>query len=233
MLDNADMALAIRAAIEQSGRSQKQIADEFGVTEQAVSGWLRTGKIDKRKIPKLAALTSKPLSHFGLGAEDTIVSGPPLRRITIWNDPDALPPDEYVFLRKIEALLSAGTGGPAIDDVDEVESGVSFRADYAAKNAWRRDTHFTMRADGVSMEPTIQDRAPVVVATNEKIVRSGKVYAIRLAGQDQPLLKRLDRLPGNRYRVRSDNPDPQFAPFDASESEVEVIGRAVWTPVEL
>jgi len=66
MLDNHDMATAVRSAIEGSGKTQKEIADAFGVTEQAVSGWLRTGKIDKRKIPRLAELTKRPLSHFGM-----------------------------------------------------------------------------------------------------------------------------------------------------------------------
>jgi phage repressor protein C with HTH and peptisase S24 domain len=81
------------------------------------------------------------------------------------------------------------------------------------------------------MEPTIQHGAPVVIATNEKGIRSGKIYAILLDGD--PLLKRLDKLPGGRVRVRSDNTAPAYAPFDVDESALEVIGRAVWTPVRL
>ncbi|MGN7766897.1 LexA family transcriptional regulator [Stenotrophomonas sp. 22692] len=76
MLDNSAMAAAIRSAIEESKLTQKGIADSFGVTEQAVSGWLRTGKVDKRKLPKLAQLTGKPLSHFGMGEAAAIVSTP-------------------------------------------------------------------------------------------------------------------------------------------------------------
>lgn len=76
MLDNSAMAAAIKSAIEQSKLTQKGIADAFGVTEQAVSGWLRTGKVDKRKLPKLAQLTGKPLSHFGMGEPSEVVSNP-------------------------------------------------------------------------------------------------------------------------------------------------------------
>jgi len=76
MLDNSAMAAAIRSAIEESNLTQKGIADSFGVTEQAVSGWLRTGKVDKRKLPKLAQLTGKPLSHFGMGEAVAVVSTP-------------------------------------------------------------------------------------------------------------------------------------------------------------
>ncbi len=76
MLDNSAMAAAIRSAIEESDLTQKGIADAFGVTEQAVSGWLRTGKVDKRKLPRLAQLTGKPLSHFGMGEPGEVVSTP-------------------------------------------------------------------------------------------------------------------------------------------------------------
>lgn len=76
MLDNSAMAAAIRSAIEESDLTQKGIADAFGVTEQAVSGWLRTGKVDKRKLPRLAQLTGKPLSHFGMGEPSEVVSTP-------------------------------------------------------------------------------------------------------------------------------------------------------------
>ncbi len=74
MLDNTAMAAAIRSAIEESSLTQKGVADAFGVTEQAVSGWLRTGKVDKRKLPKLAHLTGKPLSHFGMGETVDVVA---------------------------------------------------------------------------------------------------------------------------------------------------------------
>ncbi|WP_414609765.1 LexA family transcriptional regulator [Stenotrophomonas pavanii] len=74
MLDNTAMAAAIRSAIEESPLTQKSVADAFGVTEQAVSGWLRTGKVDKRKLPKLAHLTGKPLSHFGMGETVDVVA---------------------------------------------------------------------------------------------------------------------------------------------------------------
>ncbi|MCF7751640.1 helix-turn-helix domain-containing protein, partial [Bacillus subtilis subsp. subtilis] len=68
MLDNQSMAAAIRSAITSANLTQKEVADAFGITEQAVSGWLRTGKVDKRKLPALAELTRVPLSHFGMGA---------------------------------------------------------------------------------------------------------------------------------------------------------------------
>lgn len=64
MLDKEAMRSAIRAAIEGSGRTHAYIAAELGVTEQAITGWLSKGTIDKRRLPALARITGVPLSTF-------------------------------------------------------------------------------------------------------------------------------------------------------------------------
>lgn len=40
------------------------LAKACGVTDQAVNGWRKTGRIAKRHIPKIAELTGKPLEYF-------------------------------------------------------------------------------------------------------------------------------------------------------------------------
>lgn len=64
MLEKSVLAARIAQAIAQSPYSQEGLAREFGITEQAVSGWVRTGKIGKGKLPKLAELTGMPLEYF-------------------------------------------------------------------------------------------------------------------------------------------------------------------------
>ena len=76
MLDNQTMAARIKAAIEGAGHTQVSIAHAFKITEQAVSGWIRTGKVDKRKLPKLAQLTGRPLSFFMPDADGDPASQP-------------------------------------------------------------------------------------------------------------------------------------------------------------
>ncbi len=155
-----------------------------------------------------------------------------LRALNIWNNPSDLPDDQYVMLPKLDYYLSAGNGGPDPNAVDKSESGAAFRADFAAQNKWSSKTHYSMRAKGDSMEPTVQNGAPVVIATNEKTIKSGKIYAILIDGE--PLLKRLDKLPGGLIRVRSDNTaNLAYSSYEISESDIEIIGRAVWTPVML
>lgn len=225
------------AALNPPVVGQSNMARALTQSPQRINNW------ETRGISKLGALMAEELlgirSAYVLRGEEPIYaprgkSRPPLRRIRTWSAPDELPEGQYLVLRRIEAALSAGPFGPSTEDIEEHELGNSFRADYAARAGWSRETHYTMRVDGRSMEPTIQDRSPVVIATNETVpVRSGCIYAIRLEPNAQPLLKRLDKLPGGRLRVRSDNPSPEYAPFEVADEEIEIIGRAVWTSYEL
>jgi transcriptional regulator with XRE-family HTH domain len=59
MLEQEKKSLAgrMKLAIKQSGTLQKDIAQACKVTDQAVSGWLHTGKVDKSHLRTIAVLT--------------------------------------------------------------------------------------------------------------------------------------------------------------------------------
>ncbi len=154
-----------------------------------------------------------------------------LRPISSWDRPDELPAGEYGFLPHLDAYLSAGHGGPSVEAIERTDKTTPFRSDWMRAEGWSPRTHYTMRCRGDSMEPSIQDGAPVVIDTSAKAIKSGRVYAIVVDGET--LLKRLDKLPGGIVRVRSDNPSPLYAPWEIAEDALQVIGRAVWTPVRL
>lgn len=165
------------------------------------------------------------------GRSDRSVREPPpptyLRPIVAWDDAGDLPPDQFAYLPKLDYYLSAGPGGFDPDALEATDKVTPFRSDFMKAQGWTPHTHFTMRCKGDSMEPTIQDGAPVVIDTSAKAIKSGRVYAVLIDGD--PLLKRLDKLPGGMVRVRSDNTAPAYAPFEVAEAALEVIGRAVWT----
>jgi phage repressor protein C with HTH and peptisase S24 domain len=185
--------------------------------------WLLTGKGPMAQ----AAATPAPAASI---REDR--SGY-LRPISAWDTPADLPADAFAFLPHLDAYMSAGNGGPSADAIEVTDKATPFRSDYLRRKGWNPSTHFTMRCKGDSMEPTIQDGAPVVIDTSEdgRRIRSGRIYAIAFDGER--LLKRLDRLPGGTLRIRSDNSAPLYAAFEVPEASIEVIGRAVWTPSEL
>jgi phage repressor protein C with HTH and peptisase S24 domain len=228
----------IRESREAKGLSQRELGRRVGLTGSAISMW-ESGDTDPSRlslstIERAAAELGKPVKWLLSGKEISVadIEAPYLRPVQVWDEPGDLPPDQYVFLPSLDYHLSAGPGGPDPNAAQVTDRSSAFRAAFALAEGWSPKTHFTMRAKGDSMEPTIQDGAPVVIATNAKTIQSGRVYALLIDGE--PYLKRLDRLPGGLIRVRSDNNlNPAYAAFEVSQEKIEIIGRAVWTPVKL
>ncbi|MDZ5787755.1 S24 family peptidase [Stenotrophomonas maltophilia] len=190
MLENHEMAAAIRSAIEGSGRTQKEVADAFGVTEQAVSGWLRTGKVDKRKLPKLASLTNRPLSHFGMGDGSHAVSVP----ATSGN---------YVRVQQLDA--EAGMG-EAVENPDypDVIRAIDFEPGYIRSIVGFVPAPGRLRlitGNGDSMQPVIQPGDAVVVDTGITSFDGDGIYLINM-GNGQQIKRLLDR---GVIHVASDN----------------------------
>lgn len=238
------LADRIRWAMARTNLSQAELSRRVGLKQPSIHGWLSGKAKFLRGENLLAAATALEVDPdwlaTGQGSPQLDTSGVPerkptgyLRPITLWDDPSELPDDQFVFLPKLDYYLSAGHGGPDPAAVEQTDKLNPFRSDWAKAQGWSPRTHFTMRCKGDSMEPTIQDNAPVVIDTSSKgkRIQSGKVYAIVIDGE--ALLKRLDKLPGGVIRVRSDNTAPQYQPYEVPEAALEIVGRAVWTPVNL
>lgn len=225
----------IRTARQALGISAAALAKQTGIAYSTLMD-LENGR--SKSTPALhriasALKTTPEFLETGKAAKISEAATPPygLTPIVGWDSTDDLDPDQYVTLRRIELHLSAGHGGPDPNAAELRETGMAFRSDFIKAQGWRPDTHFVFRAQGDSMEPTIQHRSPVVIDTSQTNIQSGRVYAVVVNGESY--LKRLDRLPGGRVRLRSDNPSPMFAPIDVGAEEIEIIGRAVWTPTFL
>lgn len=205
-----------------------------GITQGAVSQYLtHRSRLNYRAVMAFAKALGVTPSQIRSDLPEQKLDQPFLRPISVWDEASDLPADRFVFFPKLEYRWSCGNGGPDHDSVEATDKTLPFTTSWVQREGWSPKTHFTMRAAGDSMEPTIQDKAPVVVDISEagKVVRSGSIYAIKIDGE--PLLKRLDKLPGGRVRVRADNPSPSYAAFEVDEGQIEVVGRAVWTPVRL
>lgn len=65
MLTTAErMAAKLAEALSSPPLKHTDVAAACGVTKQAVQGWLRTGRFDKRHLPTLARITNKPLEWW-------------------------------------------------------------------------------------------------------------------------------------------------------------------------
>lgn len=64
MLTDQELAARIREAVTSCETNKPAIARALGVTVPAIDGWIKTGKIDYRRLPALAHLTGVGLAYF-------------------------------------------------------------------------------------------------------------------------------------------------------------------------
>jgi phage repressor protein C with HTH and peptisase S24 domain len=79
---------------------------------------------------------------------------------------------------------------------------------------------------GDSMEPLMYDGDQIMFDATKRAIRDGELYVVRI--DEDELVKRLHKRPGNRLVVQSEN--PAFAPFelDATSPGFAVLGQVVW-----
>jgi phage repressor protein C with HTH and peptisase S24 domain len=84
---------------------------------------------------------------------------------------------------------------------------------------------FVARGDGDSMEPTLHDGDIVLIDCAESTIDRGeRVWAVVYGGLG--LIKRVRRLPGDRYHLLSDN--QRVPPIETSAEDLHVVGRVIW-----
>lgn len=65
MLSTAQqLAAKLEEVLSDPRVKQADIAEACGVSKQAVQGWKKTGRIDKKHLPKLAQVSGKPLEWW-------------------------------------------------------------------------------------------------------------------------------------------------------------------------
>lgn len=62
-----ELALRLRAAMEDADLSLAELARACGVTIQAVHDWRETGRIGKQHLITICSMTKKPLEYFLVG----------------------------------------------------------------------------------------------------------------------------------------------------------------------
>lgn len=103
----------------------------------------------------------------------------------------------------------------------------AWRREYLARRGLQADwlAEFTVEND--SMEPELRGGDTVLVNMNDRAIRAGSIYVLRIG--DDLVVKYLQRLPGERIQVSSAN--DAYPTYEISEAEldheVEIIGRVV------
>lgn len=139
------------------------------------------------------------------------------------------PPDgvQPIFIPKVQARLSAGTGSLEVDA--DVEGFFAFRSSWIRKKGCPSKM-VLMTVSGDSMSPTIENGDMVLINQGLKDVIAGGIYAV---GVDESILvKRLDKKPGKIVLI-SDNREA-YAPMELNladetvQDSLRIIGRVLW-----
>lgn len=137
---------------------------------------------------------------------------------------------EFVPVHRVAVKFSNGHGQivPREDDLPPL----SFRADYLRKLHIPQGRAVVVDAVGESNYPKIVDGAVVLLNTADTENLDGDFFGFRVDGQ--LLIKRLSRIEGVGILATAENSDfrPKNVVYTGDES-FQVIGRAVWTGVEL
>ena len=133
-------------------------------------------------------------------------------------------PEEFAYVPKVRARLSAGGGSLLVDEAIETY--------YAFRHAWlKRKGQISqmrlMRVSGDSMEPLLRDEDVVLIDLSQTEIYTGKIYAVGI--DEEIVVKRLDKKPGKLVLV-SDNRQ-LYPPLEVElgeHSNVRLLGRVIW-----
>lgn len=135
---------------------------------------------------------------------------------------------EFALVPLYDVRAAAGHG--AVVEYEQAVDYLAFRRDWLARelHASPKDLYL-IEVDGESMEPTLRPGDIILIDHRDaqSVPRDG-IYVIRM--DSGLLVKRIQRLPGNRLMITSDN--PAYKPFeiamDDAKTDLTIIGRVVW-----
>lgn len=206
------------------GTTLQEIADFCGVSAQAVNKWFNGGALEDENLSKLAEF----FSDFG-ATSGWIKFGegdPPL--LSTYGDKSlAKNFAAYEPISHYDVAASAGNGYIAIDHAD-LRDEILFKRTWLHKNGWKAASLTVINVDGDSMEPQIQDGGVVLVNTDERQVRDGRIYAY--VDSDHIRIKQFFLRTAGGAILHSIN--QQYGDENISPEQINnlnIIGRAIWT----
>lgn len=213
----SDYAQRLQLAIDEAQMTVRELAEQIGITTQAIYKVLRgdTRALQASHHLKAAkALRVEPawLSD-GVGQRDP--GGP----VALLNNPD------YPAIRRVQFKFDAGVTGFRVDQLDEQDlDPLVFRADWFKSRGFKPSKLVAVRVSGASMQPTLFDGDTVVINMEQTGPVDGVVFALRL--DDQLVIKRMFR-EGQAWWLASDNPDQIRHPRRQCSDGCQVLGRVV------
>lgn len=219
----------IKSRLSELGMRQYELAESMDVSNNAVSKWIKTGKISRDNFFQLVAL----LGSDGAPYIDDVIEASELKRnkdndyhptlVSLSDHPD------LVAVPRVKFKLSAGVSGFAIDPENGNGKPIFFRKDFFELNNYRPEMLFSVRISGSSMEPSLWDGDLVVINTADTTPRDGEAFAINYEGE--LVIKRMRRDSGEWWATSDNSDQRRYAPKRCTE-DVVIIGSVIYKQSE-
>ncbi|MCD8522594.1 MAG: S26 family signal peptidase [Saccharospirillaceae bacterium] len=231
----SDFQARIRLLLDQ--HSATKIAKDTGISKTQLYRLCESGRDTTREnLIRITAATGTNLIWLATGEGPMYADGTkepvlkiPAKTTNKQNSADSFS-DRYALIPLYNVSAAAGHG--AVVEHEEVVDSLAFKREWISQtlNATPADLYL-INVQGESMTPTLHPGDVILVdrRNGENITTDG-IYVIRMG--DSLLVKRIQRLPGQKLRISSDN--PAYQPFElkideAASDELAIIGRVVWS----
>jgi len=250
-MDDIGLAVGERVRGVRGSRSQQEFADHLGVSVSSVrryesgerlpdaefflavllregvgADWLLTGQGLRKRADYDVAMNAA--TGFAERVTDYVVSGQASRiRVDVAGLEHWVSPDDYRWIPVLNVRVRGGLGEAV--QAENVIGFNAYRREWLAKKGLLEAQLSEVTVSGDSMHPELRAGDTVLVNHSENELQGGSIYVLR-QGEDL-IVKYLQKLPGNRIQVVSEN-GTAFPPFEiepeAFESgEYEIVGRVV------
>lgn len=206
-LTNEQRAERIRLAIEASQYSKTQIASMMGFSDQALTGWEKTGRIGRTTSDRLAALLGKHPDHFRYVDE--------LK-------------EDFSEIKAIAQSVGLGNGREAAEYAESHK--LKFRTSSLRRKGLNPDSLCVVYGEGDSMLPRIHHGDAILYDTADTKPRHKAIFVIERGGEYSA---KMCRILDDRVYFEALNPDgdhgwrePQWK--DAKRKQIEIVGRVRW-----
>lgn len=216
-----DAVVTIRDALRAERKRRKVGVAAFEAELGFPNGGLKA--VIRDKDPQVPSLDKAEKIADALGLE--LYLGPP-RKLPAEITPLSFEGEEFSPIAAFNDIQASGGGGMIPGDQSIVDQ-VAFRTGWLRERDIDPSRAALMQIRGTSMQPTIMDKAMVMIDLRDQSA-AGKPMLFRR--DDELLIKRLTRVDHGLVIVADNHHDfpPEFVPASEATS-VAILGRAVWS----
>lgn len=218
-LTTEEIAERVREAIEGMPMSKASVAEAAGVSPQAITGWMSTGRIGKTSIATLARLSGKPIEYFMYRDWERATSGRVVE--PTWDD-----------IRGYAQAVGLGDGAEA-EEYAETHK-LKFRSDSLSRKHLSAPDLAVMYGRGDSMLPRIHSGDAILFDMSDTRPDDEKLFVIIAHGvaRSEYNVKRCRAFGDNVYfealNPAGDHNWRKPRAMNDRKNPIEIIGRVRW-----